>query len=167
MRRPVSKDGGRVLNHLPRRIALIGLISVGALRTGAWAQPPTDHPINLWRKIRAALTAEGSNTFFKQIKDAVIPPTWEADGSPFGQFAGKVVSQPSPKTLVVCVDNPAGDATLKLENALKRVDPGTLVYFGGVVDSYVKEPYMLTLRADDDDFVLPTNSSPPSSRPPK
>ena len=64
-------------------------------------------------------------------------------------FPGKVVSQPSPKTLVVSVDSPAGDATLKLDNELKSVDPGTLVYFNGAVDSYVKEPYMLTLWGDE------------------
>jgi hypothetical protein len=151
------------LNHLLRLIALIGLISMGALRTGIRAQAPTDRPIDLWRMIRAVLTTEKADTYFKQIKDAEIPPMWSANGSPFGQFAGKVVSQPSPKILIVNVDNPGGDATLKLDNALKGVDPGTLVYFTGIVDSWVKEPYMLTLRADD--FVLPANASPP--RPPR
>ena len=65
---------------------------------------------------------------FSRSRDAVIPPESIC-------FAGKVVSQPSPKTLVVNVDNPAGDATLKLAHTLKSVDPGTLVYFNGAVDS--------------------------------
>ena len=68
-------------------------------------------------------------------------------------FTAKVVSQPSPKELLVNVDNPAGDATLKFENPLKgTVDPGTAFKFKGVIDSYAKEPYMLTLTADKEDI---------------
>jgi len=78
-------------------------------------------------------------------------------------FAGRVVSRLSPTTLVVNVGNPAGDATLKFANAVKGIDAGTLVYFNGIVDSCVKEPFMLTLRADD--FVMPADVSPPRARP--
>jgi hypothetical protein len=115
-------------------LKLIGIVLVSVL---GFAQAPSSAPDpgDLWRKIRSALIAPDGDKFFQQIKDAVTPT----------MFPGQVVSQPSPKTLIVNVDNPAGDATLKFENPLKSIDPGTLVYFNGVVDSYVKVPYMLTL----------------------
>jgi hypothetical protein len=120
-------------------LKLIGIVLMSAV---GFAQAPMPDPGDLWRKIRSALMAPDGDKWFQQIKDAAIPDTV---GQPERMFAGKVVSQPSPKTLVVNVDNPAGDATLKLQNLLESVKPGTLVYFNGVVDSYMKEPYMLTL----------------------
>lgn len=117
---------------------LIGIVLVSVLGF-AQAPQPAPAPGDLWRKIRSALMAPEGDKFFQQIKDAVTPTL----------FAGKVVSQPSPKTLVVNVDNPGGDATLKLGHTLKSVDAGTVVYFNGAVDSYVKEPYMLTFWGDD------------------
>jgi hypothetical protein len=119
-------------------LKLIGIVIMSAI---GFAQAPTPDPGDLWRRIRSALMTPEGDKYFQQIKDAAIPPE--------SMFAGRVVSQPSPKTLVVNVDNPAGDATLKLDNTLKSVDPGTLVYFNGAVDSYVKEPYMLTLWGDE------------------
>ena len=84
-------------------------------------------------------------------------------------FRAKVISQPSPKELLVNVDNLAGDATLKFETPLKgTIDPGTAFKFKGVVDSYVKEPYMLTFTADKEDVDgLPASAfaaAPPHAR---
>ena len=86
-------------------------------------------------------------------------------------FNAKVVSQPSPKELLVNVDNLAGDATLKFETPLKgTIDPGTAFKFKGVIDSYVKEPFMLTFTADKEDVDgLPASAfaaAPPAKRRP-
>jgi hypothetical protein len=106
--------------------------------------------IALWRQIRMALTAADGSTYFAQIKDAAVPPAGQAG---FTMFRAKVVSQPSPKELLVNVDNLAGDATLKFENPLKgTIDPGTMLKFKGVVESYVPEPYMLTFTAEKEDI---------------
>ena len=73
---------------------------------------------------------------------AQVPPDGQAG---FSMFPAKVVSQPSPKELVVSVDGAAGDATLQFDEPLNgMVDPGTTFKFKGVVDSFTKEPYMLT-----------------------
>jgi hypothetical protein len=117
------------------------LIGIVLMSTIGFAQAPTPDPVDIWRKIRSALITPEGDKYFRQIKDAVIPPD--------SMFAGKVVSRPSPKTLVVNVENPAGDAILKLETPLKSIDPGTRVYFNGAVDSYVKEPYILTLWGEE------------------
>jgi tetratricopeptide (TPR) repeat protein len=103
----------------------------------------------LWRQIRGALTAADGDMYFTQIKDAAVPPAGQAG---FTMFRAKVVSQPSPKELLVNVDSLAGDATLKFENPLKgTIDPGSDIKFKGVVDSFVKDPYMLTFTADKED----------------
>jgi len=104
--------------------------------------------IALWRTIRSALTAADGDAYFAMIKDSAVPP----EGGGFTMFRAKVVSQPSPKELLVNVDNLAGDATLKFENPLKgTVDPGTPFKFKGVIDSYQKDPYTLTFTADKED----------------
>jgi len=108
------------------------------------------HPdIALWRQIRDALKADDGAAYFEKVKGAEIPPQ---DGA-FKMFNAKVVSQPSPKEILASVDNAAGDVTLKFENPLKgTIDPGTAFKFKGVVESYTKEPYMLTLTADKEDI---------------
>jgi hypothetical protein len=122
--------------------------------------------IAFWRTIRTALTAADGDTYFGQIKGSAIPPEGQ-----FTMFRAKVISQPSPKELLVNVDNVAGDATLKFENPLKgTIDPGTAFKFKGVIDSYVKEPFMLTFTADKDDVDgLPASAfaaaPPPKRRP--
>jgi hypothetical protein len=109
-----------------------------------------EHPdLALWNKIRDALKADGGQAYFEQVKGSAIPP---ADGA-FKMFKGKVVSQPSPKEVLLNVEDPVGDVTLQFENPLKGMplDPGTEVSFKGVVDAFVKDPYMLTLTVDKED----------------
>ena len=85
----------------PRRIALIGLVAMSALQTGGWAQVWRDFPLDLWRLMRAVLIGEKGDTYLRTVQGSLIPPRSYPDGMPHGTFEGKVVSQPSPKTLVV------------------------------------------------------------------
>jgi len=105
------------------------------------------HPdIAFWRNVRTALTAADGQTYFDMIKGSQVPP----DGQGFMMFNAKVISQPSPKEILVNIDNLAGDATLKFEEPLKgMVDPGTAFKFRGVIDSFVKDPFMLTFTIDE------------------
>jgi hypothetical protein len=107
------------------------------------------HPdVALWRQIRMALTAPDGDTYFGMIKDSAVPP----EGGAFTMFNAKVISQPSPNEILVNVDNLAGDATLKFESPLKgTIDPGTAFKFKGVIDSYQKDPYTLTFKAEKED----------------
>ena len=125
------------------------------------------HPdIALWRQIRDALKADGGPAYFDTIKGSEIPP----DPGPFKMFKGKIVSQPSPKEVLLNVESPTGDALLQFETPLKgTLDPGTEVSFKGVVDAFVKDPYMLTLKVDKEDVEgIPASrlrSAPPSRAP--
>jgi len=118
----------------------------------------------LWRQIRTALTAPDGDMYFMQIKDAEVPPAGQAG---FTMFRAKIVSQPSPKEILVNVDNAAGDATLKFENALKGTfDPGMDLKFKGVVESFQKDPFMLTFTVDKEDVEgLPATAFAPTAAP--
>ncbi len=65
-------------------------------------------------------------------------------------FKAKVVSV-NEKELVANIDNAGGDATLKFEKALnsKVINQGDAFEFKGVVESFNKQPYMLTLTITD------------------
>ena len=62
-----------------------------------------------------------------------------------------MVSQPNPKQILVSVDNvPTGDALLKFDDNIKgEIPAGTDIQFKGVVDSYTKEPYVLTMNIQE------------------
>ncbi len=121
------------------------------------------HPdIAFWREIRMALTAPDGQTYFDMIKGSAVPPAGD-----FTMFNAKVISQPSPKELLVNVDSLGGDATLKFEEPLKgTVDAGTAFKFKGVIDSFEKDPFMLTFTADKEDVDgLPASLFAPATRP--
>jgi hypothetical protein len=127
------------------------------------------HPdLALWRQIRDALKGDGGDKYFEDLKGAQVPPEGQAG---FTMFPAKVISQPSPKELLVSVDGAAGDATLQFDAPLNgMVDAGTALKFKGVVDSFTKEPYMLTFTgmAKEDIEGLPDSlfkAAPPKRRP--
>lgn len=114
----------------------------------AWAAA---HPeLDFWETIKAALVAQG-DTYFANLKDVGFPPPASDSYKGGPMFTAKVVSQPSPKELLVSVDNvPTGDALLKFDDNIKGdVPAGTEVHFKGVVDSYTKDPYVLTMNIQE------------------
>ncbi len=113
----------------------------------------SEHPdIKLWRQIRDALKADDGAAYFEKLKGAQLPPDTQTD---FKMFKAKVVSQTSPKELVISVDNNQGsDAVIKFDGLLlKPIDPGTKFEFKGVVDAYTKDPYTLTFVVSEKEEV--------------
>jgi tetratricopeptide (TPR) repeat protein len=103
------------------------------------------HPdVALWRQIRDTLKSDTGDTYFTNIKGSLVPPT------DIGTFKGKVVTV-NDKDLIVNVDNAGGDVTLKFEKAInsKVINVGDALEFKGEVESFTKEPYMLTVTVDD------------------
>jgi hypothetical protein len=134
-------------DRLPRRTLLTCLAATLAFRKMGWAQHGSDlTAIEVWRKVRDALVAEGGEVYFAEIEGVLIPPV--------GMFDGTVVAQSSLRDLIVNVDNAAGDATLDFEQPQKSIIPGTPIRFRGVVKSYQKDPYMLTVWLYDGDVRL-------------
>jgi hypothetical protein len=118
-----------------------------------------EHPdLFFWRNVIKKTLLEQGDSFFATLKDVSLPPASE----PFKMFKGKVVSQTSPKELVVAIDDLVGDATIKFDDPLKAtIDPGTELQFKGIVESYQKEPFNLAFTIDDvkaDVVGLPANA---------
>ena len=106
-----------------------------------------DHPdLYFWRNaVRKALLDQG-DAYFGTLKDVSLPP----DGQGFKMFKAKVVSQTSPKELLVSIDELVGDATIKFDEPLKgEIAGGTEMQFKGIVESYTKEPFNVAFTIDD------------------
>ena len=114
----------------------------------AWAAAHPD--LDFWETIKAALVAQG-DTYFANLKDVGFPPPASDSYKGPAMFTAKVISQPNPKQILVNVDNvPTGDALLKFDDNIKGDIPaGTEIKFKGVVDSYAKEPYVLTMNIQE------------------
>jgi hypothetical protein len=109
------------------------------------------HPdVALWREIKTALTGDTGDSYFQQVKGSEVPPEKDNEGNPIGMFNAKVVSV-NGKELVANVDNAGGDATLKFEHPVntKIIQTGADFKFKGVIDSFTKDPYMLTFTITD------------------
>lgn len=136
---------------MPPAFTIESITDIQKKQEGDAAAFAAAHPdLALWRQIRDALKGPDGDMYFSgTLKDAGIPP----ENGPFKMFTGKVVSQPTPKDVLLNVDGVAGDVTLNFENPLKGMplEAGTEVKFKGQVDSFVKDPYMLTLKVDKDD----------------
>ncbi len=103
------------------------------------------HPdIALWRQIRDTLKGDGGDAYFQTVKGSEVPPPT------IGMFKAKIVTVEA-KDIIVNVDNAGGDATLKFEKAVnqKAINVGDAIEFKAEVESFTKEPYMLTLTIDD------------------
>jgi hypothetical protein len=104
----------------------------------AWAQ---EHPdLNTWETIKDTLDQQGDAWFSASLKGVGLP-----------MLKGTVVSMPSPKQILVGIENAAGDAILKFDENLKGdIPPGTELRFKGMVDAWTKTPsYVLTLEILD------------------
>ncbi len=103
------------------------------------------HPdVAIWRQIRTALKAEGGDAYFANVKETQIPP------DAIGMFKAKIVAV-NDKDIVVNIDAAAGDATLKFEKAINKtvINVGDAIEFKAVVESFAKEPYMMTMTIDE------------------
>ena len=101
--------------------------------------------LTLWKNIKAQLTAaDGANYFNSSMKDALLPT-----------LSGKVVKlepETRPKTILLSLeDGTTADATLKFDPALAgKVEPGTVLTFEGVPESYTASPFMVVFKVDKD-----------------
>ncbi len=65
-----------------------------------------------------------------------------------------MVARPSARELLINVDSPDGDALLEFNSPIQtKVSPGDKLEFRGVIESYSRSPYRLTLRAKGSDLV--------------
>ncbi len=137
---------------MPADFTIKSIVDIQKEEEANGAKFAAEHPdLAFWNTVRDALKADGGDQYFATIKGAGIPP---AESAGFKMFPAKVVAQNSPKELLVAVENPAGDATLQFDDALKgTIEQGTVIKFKGVLDAYAKDPYMLTFTGLGKDDV--------------
>lgn len=112
----------------------------------------SDPAFKLWYTIKTNLVGDQSDSFFaSSVKDFEIP----AGAEGVKNFSGTVISidpADKPTKVVLGVEDPAkGDAALLFSqplpaSALDTIKVGGKLEFDGVVDSFVKDPYMLTFK---------------------
>jgi hypothetical protein len=109
------------------------------------------HPdLAFWETIRTALQTQGGDTFFGTLQGVGLPLVQNDSYKGPPMFKGTVISQPSPKTILLNLDDPKGDAILKFDDNIKgEIPAGTQLQFKGVVDAWTKEPYTLTLEIQE------------------
>jgi hypothetical protein len=141
------------------------VIDIQKKEEGDAAKFAADHPdIAFFRTLKEALKGDNGQSYFDSgVKDALIPPQ---DGA-FKQFKGHVVSQPSPKELVLAVDDANGDVTLEFTPPLKaKLDPGAEISFAGAPDSFTKDPFNLHFKVERENVTGLPKETTPARRPP-
>ena len=110
----------------------------------------SDPPFKIWEAIKQSLTGDqGEHFFTTDVKGAEVPGGAEGVKS----FNGTVISidpPDRPTKVVLGVEDPTKpDATLTFSqplpaSAIDKIKVGQKLDFSGVVDSFTKDPYMLT-----------------------
>ncbi len=117
----------------------------------------------MWKGLKETLTGpDGANYFNSSMKDAAVPT-----------LKGKVVKlEPpnNPKTILLALDDGANtttaDATLKFAAPLPgKVEPGTVLTFEGVPESFTPNPLMVVFNVDKDKLHGWTGKKTPSAAP--
>jgi tetratricopeptide (TPR) repeat protein len=123
----------------------------------------------LWVTIKTALTAaDGASYFDQSVKNAQIPPEGQLS------FKGTLISgkpEVRPRTLVLGVEKPdVADATLVLpegESLPGKVEPGRVIEFRGVVQSFAPAPFMITFDVEKKNITGWPAPAPPKKAAPK
>ncbi len=107
----------------------------------------TDPGFKVWYSVKQSLQDKGDAFLNGPLKEAELP----GDTVPSKNFTGTVISV-DPSKVTLGVENPTTpDATLEFSQplpaaAMDKIKVGDKLDFAGIVDSYTKEPYMLTLK---------------------
>lgn len=127
------------------------------------------HPdIALWTNIKNALMAPDGQTYFdNSMKGALLP----GGANGVQKFKGAVISmdpENKPKTVVLGILDPkTPDVTLKFETPLPgKVEPGTILSFSGVAESYTTSPFMVIFNVDKKNLEGWTGTNPAPARRP-
>jgi len=114
-----------------------------------------DPGFGLWYALKTSLTGDNGPAYFAgNVKDAELP----GGANGVKTFSGTILTvEPAekPTRITVAIEDPTkADATLLFTNAipaaaLTKIKVGEKVEFGGVAESFTKDPYMLTFKDPD------------------
>jgi hypothetical protein len=107
----------------------------------------SDPGFKVWYAVKQNLQDKGDTFFNSSLKEVDVP----GESVPSKAFTGTIISV-DPNRVTLGVEDPTKpDATLEFSQplnaaALDKIKVGEKLDFSGVVDSYTKDPYMLTLK---------------------
>jgi hypothetical protein len=137
---PLPPDGFKIVSAAETANA-----AAAALQQKLQADPA----LALWYSLQQSLTGDQGDSFFTaNVKDAEIP----GGANGIKAFGGTVISLDPPdkptKIVLGVLDPTKPDATLVFSEPIPAtaVKVGDKIEFGGVGDSFTKDPYMLTLK---------------------
>jgi hypothetical protein len=108
----------------------------------------SDPAFKLWYAIESQLKGDQGQTFFNSnVKDAEIPGGAEG----VKNFTGTVITADPSKVTLGVEDPTIPDTTILFSTPLKdteaaKIKVGDKLDFGGVAESFTKDPYMLTFK---------------------
>ena len=111
------------------------------------ARIQSDPAFSTWYAIKQRLQEQGDSFFNSDLKGYEVP----GSSAPKNAFTGTVVSV-DPSRVTIGVEDPTKpDTTLEFSkplssSAMDKIKVGQPLDFSGIVDSYAKEPYMLTIK---------------------
>lgn len=107
----------------------------------------SDPAFKIWYAIKQSLQEKGDSYLANDLKNVEIP----GESVPDKAFSGTIITV-DPNRVTIGVEDPAKpDATLEFSKplpaaAMEKVKVGEKIQFSGIADSFVKEPYMLTIK---------------------
>ncbi len=117
-----------------------------------------------WRDLVKEPILKDGDAYFGNMKGALLP------GDPgkqkgFEKFKAKLISMTpanKPKSLVLALEKPdVADVTLTFEEPLAgNMEPGAMLEFEGVPDSYTKDPFMVTFLVTPEQLTGWTGTNP-------
>jgi tetratricopeptide (TPR) repeat protein len=111
----------------------------------------------LWKNIKGELTGDNGPAYFESsMKGAKPNPK---------SFRGKVVSSTPKEIQLAMSDDTTPEATLRFENPVPKVDPGTTLYFTGVAQSFTRQPFMVVFDAERGDVEGFPSAAPKKAKP--
>lgn len=145
----------------PDGLKIDSVVEIAEAKAAAEARDAAANPVMaLWKTVKTGLTGDNPDMFWESVKETGLP------GNNM-KFKAKLVSMTPairPKTLVLAVEKPEGDVTLKFEMPLPgKMDVGSEIEFNGTAKAYTKEPFMLTLEAEKEDITGWKPVAPPPS----
>lgn len=117
-----------------------------------------------WRDLVKDPILKDGDAYFANMKGALLPgDPGKAKG--FEKFKAKLISMTpanKPKSLVLALEKPdVPDVTLTFEEPLAgNMEPGAMLEFEGVPDSYTKEPFMVTFLVTPEQLTGWTGTNP-------
>ena len=107
----------------------------------------SDPGFKVWYAVKQSLQDKGDAFFNSSVKEFDLP----GEAVPSKSFNGTVVSVDPNKVTLGVEDPTKPDATLEFSQplpaaAMDKIKVGEKLDFSGIVDSYTKDPYMLTFK---------------------